>query len=222
MNRELHTKSGPDAVRALDAPPRARAARGRRLPRGRSSGRGPAQRRRAGRSAWPRASASIPPPRCGCTARASRKSFLPVDAADPRGAAPRRLRRAAGCRHPPADPGAGRAHRVPVDAAAAAGPRRRTRARYREEVLARRKSVLDLLEEFPACQLPFNRVPRDAAAAAPALLLDLVVAAPGRAALQHHGGGGGRPRPLGPRHLPGRLLELPAPPAGGRRRSTPS
>jgi cytochrome P450/NADPH-cytochrome P450 reductase len=30
-------------------------------------------------------------------------------------------------------------------------------ARYREEVLARRKSVLDLLEEFPACQLPFNR-----------------------------------------------------------------
>lgn len=30
-------------------------------------------------------------------------------------------------------------------------------ARYREEVLARRKSVIDLLEEFPACQVPFNR-----------------------------------------------------------------
>ena len=29
--------------------------------------------------------------------------------------------------------------------------------RYREEVLARRKSLIDLLEEFPACQLPFNR-----------------------------------------------------------------
>jgi cytochrome P450/NADPH-cytochrome P450 reductase len=29
--------------------------------------------------------------------------------------------------------------------------------RFREEVLARRKSILDLLEEYPACQLPFNR-----------------------------------------------------------------
>lgn len=30
-------------------------------------------------------------------------------------------------------------------------------SRYREDVLARRKSILDLLEEYPACQLPFNR-----------------------------------------------------------------
>ncbi len=30
-------------------------------------------------------------------------------------------------------------------------------ARYREEVLARRKSLIDLLEEFRACQIPFNR-----------------------------------------------------------------
>jgi cytochrome P450/NADPH-cytochrome P450 reductase len=41
------------------------------------------------------------------------------------------------------------------------GPRLRAlaedEARYREEVLARRKSVIDLLDEFPACQLPFNR-----------------------------------------------------------------
>jgi cytochrome P450 / NADPH-cytochrome P450 reductase len=29
-------------------------------------------------------------------------------------------------------------------------------ARYRDEVATRRKSVLDLLEEYPACQLPFN------------------------------------------------------------------
>ena len=29
--------------------------------------------------------------------------------------------------------------------------------RYREEVLTRRKSLVDLLEEFPACQLPFHR-----------------------------------------------------------------
>jgi cytochrome P450 / NADPH-cytochrome P450 reductase len=29
-------------------------------------------------------------------------------------------------------------------------------ARYKDEVMARRKSVLDLLEEYPACQLPFN------------------------------------------------------------------
>ena len=30
-------------------------------------------------------------------------------------------------------------------------------ARYREEVLTRRKSLVDLLEEYPACQLPFDR-----------------------------------------------------------------
>jgi cytochrome P450/NADPH-cytochrome P450 reductase len=30
-------------------------------------------------------------------------------------------------------------------------------ARYREEVLAPRRSLIDLLEEFPACQVPFNR-----------------------------------------------------------------
>ena len=29
-------------------------------------------------------------------------------------------------------------------------------ARYKDEVMGRRKSVLDLLEEYPACQLPFN------------------------------------------------------------------
>ena len=29
-------------------------------------------------------------------------------------------------------------------------------ARYREEILSKRKSVLDLLEEFPACELPFE------------------------------------------------------------------
>ena len=29
-------------------------------------------------------------------------------------------------------------------------------ARYKDEVMARRKSVLDLLEDYPACQLPFN------------------------------------------------------------------
>jgi cytochrome P450/NADPH-cytochrome P450 reductase len=31
-----------------------------------------------------------------------------------------------------------------------------SRARYRDEVLAKRKSVLDLLEEFPSCALPFE------------------------------------------------------------------
>ena len=29
-------------------------------------------------------------------------------------------------------------------------------ARYKEDVLTRRKSLIDLLEEFPACQLPFE------------------------------------------------------------------
>ncbi len=31
-----------------------------------------------------------------------------------------------------------------------------SQARYKEEVLAKRKSLIDLLEEFPACQLPFE------------------------------------------------------------------
>ncbi len=39
---------------------------------------------------------------------------------------------------------------------ALAGQDEASRARYKEEVLAKRKSVLDLLEEFPACELPFE------------------------------------------------------------------
>lgn len=40
--------------------------------------------------------------------------------------------------------------------AALAGDDEASRARYREEVLAKRRSVLDLLEEVPACELPFE------------------------------------------------------------------
>lgn len=36
------------------------------------------------------------------------------------------------------------------------GDDEQTAARYREEILDKRKSVLDLLEEFPACELPFE------------------------------------------------------------------
>ena len=39
---------------------------------------------------------------------------------------------------------------------ALAGDDEASRARYKEEVLAKHKSVLDLLEEFPACELPFE------------------------------------------------------------------
>jgi cytochrome P450/NADPH-cytochrome P450 reductase len=39
---------------------------------------------------------------------------------------------------------------------ALAGDDEQSTTRYREEVLAKRKSLIDLLEEFPACELPFN------------------------------------------------------------------
>src|SRR5215471_484006 len=39
---------------------------------------------------------------------------------------------------------------------ALAGDDEASQARYRDEVLAKHKSLIDLLEEFPACQLPFN------------------------------------------------------------------
>jgi cytochrome P450/NADPH-cytochrome P450 reductase len=39
---------------------------------------------------------------------------------------------------------------------ALAGQDEAAKAQYREAVLLKRKSLLDLLEEFPACQLPFN------------------------------------------------------------------
>jgi cytochrome P450 / NADPH-cytochrome P450 reductase len=86
----------------------------------------------------------------------SRKTFLPVDQ-------PVRVSRLLGDYVELQDP----ATRKQIQGLAAhtecpwTGPRLRAlaedEARYREEVLARRKSVIDLLEEFPACQLPFNR-----------------------------------------------------------------
>ena len=66
--------------------------------------------------------------------------------------------------------------------------------RYRGEILAKRKSVYDLLEEHPACELPFPCLSGDAVAAGAALLLDLVVAVGGAGALQHHGRRGRRRR----------------------------
>jgi cytochrome P450 / NADPH-cytochrome P450 reductase len=86
----------------------------------------------------------------------SRKTFLPVDQ-------PVRVSRLLGDYVELQDP----ATRKQIQGLAAhtecpwTGPRllalAEDEARYREEVLVRRKSVLDLLEEFPACQLPFNR-----------------------------------------------------------------
>jgi len=86
----------------------------------------------------------------------SRKTFLPVDQ-------PVRVSRLLGDYVELQDP----ATRKQIQGLAAhtecpwTGPRllalAEDEARYREEVLTRRKSVIDLLEEFPACQLPFNR-----------------------------------------------------------------
>jgi cytochrome P450 / NADPH-cytochrome P450 reductase len=86
----------------------------------------------------------------------SRKTFLPVDQ-------PVRVSRLLGDYVELQDP----ATRKQIQGLAAhtecpwTGPRLRAlaedEARYREEVLARRKSVIDLVDEFPACQLPFNR-----------------------------------------------------------------
>ena len=82
-------------------------------------------------------------------------------------------------------------------------------ARYREEVLAKNVSLIDLLEEFRACELPFN------------VYLELLPPLKPRyysisssplvdaARLQHHRGGGGGARALGAGRVPRGLLLLP-------------
>ena len=65
-------------------------------------------------------------------------------------------------------------------AAGLAGDDEASQARYREQVFAPNRSVLDLLEQFPACALPFAVYLDMLPPLRPALLLDLLVAA-GRA-----------------------------------------
>ena len=90
----------------------------------------------AGRAGRARGRAVRPRPRratCACAAPAAAQAFLPGGRADLGRAAARRLRRAAGRGHAQPDPDPGRAHRVPVDPAAAgragAPTRRATRTR---------------------------------------------------------------------------------------------
>ena len=101
---------------------------------------------------------------------------------------------------------------------ALAGDDDASQARYREQVFAPRKSLLDLLDEFPSCALPFEVFLDHAAAAAAALLLDLLVAARRRRDTCSITVGRGRgARAQRPRSVPGHLLELP----GRSSRSTP-
>ena len=66
----------------------------------------------------------------------------------------------------------------------------------RAEVLAKRKSLLDLLEEFPACALALQPLLGDVADPTPALLLDLLIAAARPATLYYHRGRGQCTGPL--------------------------
>ena len=69
------------------------------------------------------------------------------------------LRGAAGRRPTLGDTGARRAHGVPSgkgELLALGGDDAASVARYREDVLAKNVSLIDLLEEYRACELPFN------------------------------------------------------------------
>ncbi len=73
--------------------------------------------------------------------------------------------------------------------------------RYRSDILAKRKSVFDLLEEHPACELPFHTYLEMLSLLAPRYLLDLVVTARRDVTLQRHHSRRSRPRAFRPRHL---------------------
>ena len=89
-----------------------------------------------------------------------RRAQLPVGDAGVGRAAADRFRRTAAGRDPQADPDHVGTHALSGDQAEAAGLcRRRCRARpnaIASEILGKRKSVFDLLEEHPACELPFH------------------------------------------------------------------
>jgi len=155
VNRELHTKTGPDASPRstrhleLELPEGVAYRAGDHLgviPRNADAA---VQRVAARFGLDPAASVRLRP-------AAGRKTFLPVDQ-------PLRVGRLLGDYVELQDPATRR--QIQEMAGNTECPWTRPRllaltedeARYREEVLGRRKSVIDLLEEFPACQLPFNR-----------------------------------------------------------------
>ena len=91
--------------------------------------------------------------------------------------------------------------------------------RYRAEILGKRKSVFDLLEEHPACELPFHAYLEMLSLLAPRYysISSSPSGDPARCSVTVGRGRG--PRELGPRHLQGRLLELSRRPP--RRRDDP-
>ena len=91
--------------------------------------------------------------------------------------------------------------------------------RYRSDILGKRKSVFDLLEEHPACELPFHAYLEMLSLLAPRYYSISSSPSVDALALQRHGRRGRGPRELRARHLQGRLLELPRRPP--RRRDDP-
>ncbi len=90
---------------------------------------------------------------------------------------------------------------------------------YRADILAKRKSVFDLLEEHPACELPFHAYLEMLSLLAPRYYSISSSPSGDAAALQRHRRCGRRPRQFGTRHLQGHLLELSRRPS--RRREHP-
>ena len=80
--------------------------------------------------------------------------------------------------------------------------------RYRAEILGKRKSVFDLLEEHPACELPFHAYLEMLSLLAPRYYSISSSPSVDPVALQRHRRRGRGPREFGSRHLQGHLLEL--------------
>ena len=91
--------------------------------------------------------------------------------------------------------------------------------RYRADILGKRKSVFDLLEEYPACELPFHAYLEMLSLLAPRYYSISSSPSGDPVALQRHRRRGRRAREFGPRHLQRHLLELPRRPP--RRRDDP-
>ena len=215
----------PASLRSIDAPPRARAARRRdAIARATIWASSPTTPSRSS-SAWPPASASSATPSCACARRAPRKPFLPVDEAIS-------VYRLLGDYVELQDVATRSQIQTLVEhtecpwtrprLAALAGDDEASAARYKADVMAPRKSLVDLLEEYPACALPFSVYLEMLSPLAPRYYSISSSPLARRAPPEHHRGRRGCPRPLRSRHLPRRVLELPAPSGGGRASSTRS
>ena len=151
-----------------------------------------------------------------------RRAQLPVGEVVSVGRLLDRVRRAAADRDAQADPDHVGEHALSGDQAEAAGLHRRRRGLRRalpHRCLAKRKSVFDLLDEFPACELPFHAYLEMLSLLAPRYYSISSSPSGDPAALQRHRRRGAGAREFRPRHLQGRLLELPLRPPRRRHRS---